>query len=294
MQALGRSGRQIVPVSTFRFGSWWSRGFLFVAAALLAAPPLVALATRYWTTAQGAQGPIILMTGAWALAYELRCRPRLLAPGDLLPTVAWLSASLGLYVLARMIGLLALECVATWSALVASLYGCAGWRLVRGGAFPLLYLLCLVPLPYTLEVAVTGALKLATAGWAVRLLGAEGWDVASSGGMLYIDQFELVMEAACSGLNSIFSLTAIGLFYVYWQRRRTLVEAIVLTAAIVPIAIVSNVARLVIVLILVHYRGQQVLATILHPAAGLLMFAISLTLLVVLDAALPKAKAGRQ
>ncbi|WP_404338516.1 archaeosortase/exosortase family protein [Sphingomonas sp. MMS12-HWE2-04] len=261
---------------------------LAIGGAAWLAPALSGLATLYWATPQGAQGPIILLTGIWALWFEYTRARQLAAPGAIGWTLGGLVAAIALYVMARMVGMLSVACLAAWLGIVAALYGCAGYAVLRRLAFPLVYLLCLVPLPYSVEFALTGALKAGVASWSVRSLAALGWDVAYSGSQLYIDQFELYVEAACSGLNSIFSLTAIGLFYIFWQRRRPWQESLVLALAIVPLAIFANFARVLLLLVLVHFYGAPVLETAAHPAAGFLMFALALALLVALDWALPR------
>jgi exosortase len=257
-------------------------------------PALYGLATRTWSTPQGAQGPIILLTGLWALRFEYNRARAKAVPGNLGWTMLWFAAAVLLYVLARLVGMLSLACFAAWLGGVAALYGCVGRVVLRRLAFPLGYLLCLVPLPYAVEMALTGTLKTGVAYWSVSTLAALGWDVAYSGSLLYVDQFELLVEAACAGLNSIFSLTAIGLFYIFWQRRRRWHEALVLALAIVPLAILANIVRVILLIALVHWRGAQVLETAAHPAAGFLMFAISLALLVALDRALPRRARKRR
>lgn len=261
---------------------------LLIAATAWLLPALLGLATHSWSTPQGAQGPIILLTGVWALWFEYRRSRGLAVPGHLGWTILGFVAAALLYVLARMVGMLSLACLAAWLGIVAALYGCLGRVLLRRLAFPLVYLLCLVPLPYAVEMALTGTLKTGVAYWSVRTLAALGWDVAYSGSLLYVDQFELLVEAACAGLNSIFSLTAIGLFYIFWQRRRRWYESLILALAIIPLAIFANFARVTLLIALVRWHGEQVLETAAHPAAGFLMFAISLALLVALDWALPR------
>src|SRR3546814_3578785 len=57
-------------------------------------------------------------------------------------------------------------------------------------------------------------------------------DVCSSdlsGVDIYIDQYELRMADACAGLNSLFSLVAIGMFYIYLRHRADWRYALVLT-----------------------------------------------------------------
>ena len=266
---------------------------LVAAACVWLLPALYGLATQTWSTPQGAQGPIILLTGVWALWFEYRRSAALSVPGSFARAIFCVGIAVTLYVGARMVGILSVAFLAAWLGCVAALYGCFGGVVLRRLAFPLVYLLCLMPLPYSVEMALTGSLKIGVAYWSVRALAGIGWDVAYSGSLLYVDQFELLVEAACAGLNSIFSLTAIGLFYIFWQRRRSWGQWATLAVAIIPLAILANLARVILLIALVHWHGEQVLETAAHPAAGFLMFAVSLALLVVLDWAISGRSLGR-
>ena len=115
-----------------------------------------------------------------------------------------------LYVLARMIGALAVEFLAVWAGLIVLLYVQAGARVLRRLWFPLLYLLFLMPPPFFLMAPATRALKLGIASGAVDLLAAAGLEVAVSGSTLFIDQYELLVEAACSGMNSLVGCSRSG------------------------------------------------------------------------------------
>ena len=261
------------------------RRFAFLIAAVVAwiAPALIALGDGYWSTAQGAQGPIILMTGGWALTWDLSRNRTLHAPGSTALTVILLLVAIAFYVLARMMGMLTLECLAALAGVVAILFHQFGGRALRAAWVPLVYLLCLVPPPFTLSLQLTRALKLALSDWSVVLLDILGYRVAFSGSALYIDQYEVVMEAACSGLNSLFSLAAIGFFYVFWQRRGDWGHAMCLMLLVVPLAILANLVRVVLLLALVQRFGPAILDSMLHPMAGFAMFVVALSLLVFAD-----------
>ncbi|TPG16535.1 exosortase/archaeosortase family protein [Sphingomonas koreensis] len=267
---------------------------LLVAGAAWVGPSLFGLASRYWITPQGAQGPIILVTGVWALLFQYRTEAVSSArPGSTAVALGWLALAVAGCVLARMSGFLSLGCLAAYGGCVALLYAYIGRRALGRLWLPLIYLLCVVPLPYSVEFALIGSLKAHIAEWSVSWLATLGYDVANSGSSLYVDQYEVLVEPACSGLNSIFSLTAIGLFYLCWRRRGDWDIAAVLVLGIVPIAIAANLCRVLLLLLLVHWAGVNVLATALHPAAGFLMFVIALGLLTALEHAFSQVRRRR-
>lgn len=263
-----------------------ARLFLAVAAILWVAPVAYALATRIWTIEQGAQGPVILITGLWLLRTRLAQHAMLRAPGRLDVALAAMLPCLLLYVLASMVSMLTGALLATWAGLVVLLYADWGAAVLRRLWFPLAYLLFLIPPPVVLVDPTVQLLKRAIAEWAVESLAAFGFEVAARGSSLFIDQYELLVAAACSGMNSIFSLAAIGIFYVHVRHDDDWRRAALLALAIVPVALGTNLIRVILLLIAVHQWGARVLDTPLHMATGLAMAALALLLLVVLDQAI--------
>src|SRR3546814_7083622 len=85
--------------------------------------------------------------------------------------------------------------------------------------FPLAYGLFLIPPPgYAVDV-VTLPIKTAISNIVTEFLSGVGYPVVRSGVSIYISQYQLLVEDACSGLQSLFSLLALGLFYVYLMHR---------------------------------------------------------------------------
>jgi exosortase len=152
--------------------------------------------------------------------------------------------------------------------------------------FPLLYLAFLIPPPDGVIVPLTRALKLGVASSAVELLSLLGFRVAFNGAQLYIDNYELVVAAACSGLNSLSSLLAIGLLYIYLRHEASWRYALLLSLLVIPVAIVTNVVRVMVLLLVTHYLGEDAAQGMLHEAAGLLMFFVALFALIGIDALL--------
>lgn len=263
--------------------SYW---FVLVAATLFAVPALVELGRVVWSTEQGAHGPIILSTGLWLLLREVPAALTVRRPGDARVAGLLIGTALLGYVIGGIIGIVWLRWAAVYVVLVSTFYLYVGATVLRRLWFPLFYLLFLVPPPYEIILVLTRALKLWISSAAVDVLSVAGFQVASSGTTLYIDQYELLVAAACSGMNSLVSLMAIGLFYIYLRHQADWRYAALLSLPVVPIAIGANLLRVIILLLVTKYLGNEVAQGIVHEAAGFTMFACALLLLIACDAAL--------
>ena len=58
-------------------------------------------------------------------------------------------------------------------------------------------------------------LKVLISDLVTQVLYTAGYPIAQNGVVILIGPYQLLVEDACSGLNSIFALSAIGVFYVY-------------------------------------------------------------------------------
>lgn len=183
----------------------------------------------------------------------------------------------------RTAAVIELEVYALYGLCVAVLYAFIGWRALKALWFPLLYLGFAVPLPDSLVAAITNPLKLWISDTAVDLLYLAGYPIASSGVTIQVGQYQLLVAAACAGLNSLITLSALTLFYVYISHRADWRYMFVLTIAAVPIAIFSNLVRVLILVLLTYYAGEAVAQGFLHYFAGMTTFAIALMTIYVLD-----------
>ena len=259
-------------------------GFLWAAALVWLAPSVLMLARLQWSTEQGAYGPVILVTGLGMLVV-LHRRHRLLARRGRTGLAAVIMAVAGLvHAFAWAAGILALLVATAWVGLVALLYGYWGRALMRRLWFPLLYLLFLIPPPYAIMGPLTRGLKLWVAATAVHLVGAAGVETAVSGDAVFVDQYELLVEAACSGMNSIVGLAAVGLFYLYGRHQDDVARLGTVAVLIVPIAMLANLLRVATLLWLVHAFGDAILGTLLHPVVGIAMFVAAMAMLAAADA----------
>ena len=256
---------------------------LAIGLAVLILPTMFQVARDSWSTEQGGHGPLVLATGLWAVWRELKGRDVERKPGNLILGLLMLGISLGVFVIARITGILEIEAFAMYGALIAGVYVVQGPALVRLVWFPLIYLAFTLPPPDTVVAAVTQPIKIAISSWAVTLLHVIGYPIASSGVTIQIGQYQLLVAAACAGLNSIVTLTALCLFYVYLRHRSNLAAFLVIALAAIPIAIVANFVRVLVLILMTYHLGDAVAQGFMHDFAGLLMFSVALFTIFAVD-----------
>lgn len=257
---------------------------MLAAVLLFTLPSLLSLATREWPTEQGTAGPIILVSGLWLLIREMRETSALQQEGTSPALAAFLLIpTLSFYLFGIAVGMSWLAWLSTYAALVIVLGSCVGARRLVRLWFPLAYLLFLVPPSYTLIAAITHSRKMWLSVASVDLLSALGYEVANSGTALYIDQYELLIADACAGMNSLLSLLAIGLFYIYVLHRADWRYALLLAAITFPVAMVANLTRILLILLTAHYVNAQAALGLVHDMAGLVMFLVALSCLIGID-----------
>jgi exosortase len=252
----------------------------------IAAPTLAFVARESWSTEQGAHGPIVLATGLWLL-YRLwpAAAPDIRQP-PLWRVAALLAAFLSGYVLARIAQVVEVEGYMMYACLLVALYSVVGGAVMRQLWFPLFYLAFMFPPPDTLVAAVTLPLKIGVSQMAISILRAFDYPIAGEGVMIYIGQYELLMAAACSGLNSIISLSAISMFYIYLRHQAEWRYAALLALLIVPVAVIANLVRVLILILLTYHAGDAAAQGFLHNFAGIVMFAAALLVIFALDGVL--------
>jgi exosortase len=141
----------------------------------------------------------------------------------------------------------------------------------------------MIPLPAPLIDAVTGPLKQSVASIVEAVLYAFGYPIARSGVILSIGQYQLQVADACSGLNSMFSLSALGTLFMYIMKRRSLIHNAVMLASILPIAFFANIVRVIVLVLVTHYLGDEAGQGYLHGLAGMVLMLAALAVLFAFD-----------
>lgn len=257
---------------------------LLLGLAALVVPTMQGIAEVSWSTEQGAHGPIVLAIAIWLIARQWPTMTSTARPGSAVIGGAALAASLTLYIGARIVGSIVIESAALYLALVSTLYLFVGWEAMRRAWFPIVYLLFVLPPPGSVVAAATQPLRLQISEHAVDVLSLFGLPVARSGLMIYAGQYLLEVKAACGGLNSMISLTAIGLFYAYARHNANLRYTVLLFFVIIAMAILANFVRVLILILITYYMGDRAAQGFLHDFAGMTMFVTAMGGVLAFDA----------
>jgi exosortase len=256
---------------------------LMAALAILAAPTLYRLGQQVWSREFGAHGPIVLATGAWLLWRQFPSMTAEARPGHIVLTSAMVLISLPIYVFGRAYDLISFEAAGVYGFGVAVLHDRFGLRTLLRNWFPVFYLALLLPVPGWMLDKFTAPLKLLVSTLAAWIVEPLGVPIVREGVTMTVGPYQLLVEDACSGLNSLIGLIAITLFYIYLLRNASWRYSLVLVALIIPIAVAANVIRIVTLILLTYFFGDAVGQGFLHVTAGLFLFALSLLLMFALD-----------
>lgn len=251
--------------------------------ALLLLPSGWDLLAGRWSAYSGGHEVLVLGVCAW-LMYRDRAG-WLYVPSHPAPRLgaALLLTSLLLYVFGRTQQVLRLEWLSLIAVAAALLLMLRGWRGLRANGFALAFFLFAIPLPFTLELLFTAPLKMwvsATASW---LLTWAGYPAGRSGVVITIGQYQLLVAEACAGLHSMVVLEAMGLLYGHLMAYRSWGRQLAMAVLVVPLSIIANVARVLVLALLTYYFGDAVGQGFLHRFAGLLLFALTLLGLAGID-----------
>jgi exosortase B len=257
---------------------------LLVAAVLIAfAPTYVKLVQGPWRTEQEGHGPLIIAGAAW-LAWQ--CWPRLRnVEASPAPFAGWAALLLGLalLVITRSQDVVMLEVASQLPILCGCILLVGGWQVLRLFAFPLAFLVFAIPPPGWLLDAFTVPLKTMVSDWVAEILYDFDYPVAQNGVMIMIGPYQLMVKDACAGMNSIFALSAIGVFYIHEFVRNSKFRAIVLLLSIIPITIVANFVRVMALVLMAYYFGIDAIEGVFHDLTGFALFAVALGLFFLLD-----------
>ena len=93
----------------------------------------------------------------------------------------------------------------------------------------------------------------------------------------------MLVADACSGLNSMFTLAALGTLFMYVMSRTSKLHNGVILASILPIAFFANIVRVIALVLVTYHFGDEAGQGFMHGAAGLLLFMVALALFFLLD-----------
>lgn len=265
-----------------------ARGALLVGFMLLVVPTVMDLTRQVWNTDEQGHGPIIATVTLWLM---WRSRQQVLdapyQPANLVGGVLFLLGIMS-YALGRSQQIIQGEVVGIWMAAIAMVLLLRGPQALRVWAFPFFFLIFLVPLPGVLVQALTIPLKTAVSYVAEVIMYHLGYPVGRSGVILTVGQYQLLVADACAGLNSIFTLEALGLLYANLMGYTSKLRNVLLAILVLPIAFIANIVRVLILILVTFYFGDEAGQGFVHTFAGMVLFGVGLVMMLITDGLLGK------
>jgi exosortase len=169
-----------------------------------------------------------------------------------------------------------LSFVVTLSGLVLWLWGA---RTVRAAAFPLGFLVLMVPLPRLFVATVTLHLQLFAARFAALVLSVLEVPVMLRGVTLELPVLTLEVAEVCNGLRFLAALLVLTLAFAHISQP-THARMILLTLSAVPLAILANAVRVTSIALAVQYFGPQAAVGFTHHAIGKGVWGLTIAALV--------------
>lgn len=254
--------------------------------------PVIPALVRDWyensTYSYGLPVPFIAGYLVWQRRGDLKSIP--LAPS------LWAGIPL---LIAVLLGLLGQAIGDTFSmrvsmilALGSAIYLLLGKYFLRALLFPLFYLSLMIPFPYVFIKEFAYHIRFVDAALAAGILEFVGVPVYREAYFLHLPNITLEVADVCAGLGSIFALFAVGTFYVYFLAVPRSFKLMLMLSTL-PIAVIANLVRIIIVAAMAYYIGPITLKMFFHRFSGSVTFLMALALLILVGECM-RRKSPRQ
>ena len=150
-----------------------------------------------------------------------------------------------------------------------------GIKITKKVAFPLCFLIFMFPLPLVAINSISFPMKMLVTKSAVFLLKTSlNIPIKNEGFQVFFPNATLIIENPCSGLRSLISMLALGSIFAFLLKAN-LNKRILLFLLSVPIALLSNLTRVIMLCLAVYIYGNQIMKSFFHDFSGYLVFFIA-------------------
>jgi exosortase len=219
------------------------------------------------------------------LLYRQRDRLREAASRPSTFGLVLIGLSLGLYVLGSLGAELFLTRVSLIGVLAGTVLYVFGWNHFRLVAFPLAFLVFMIPLPAIVFDRATVSLQLVASQMGEGLLRAADMPVLRDGNILTLPTITLEVNDACSGIRSLMALLSVATLVGYFSDTAPWQRALIAAAAI-PLAIGLNGVRIAATGLAASRFGPAAASGAVHEASGWLVFVVALAVVWSLEKAI--------
>lgn len=256
---------------------WLAAGSVALALLWVFFPTLVILGQRWWEDSRYSHGFLVPLFAAYLLYRRDRLTMPVYRPhwwGVLLIAAGLATHAAGTFIYFDWLNAVALlPCLLGFTVLLG------GWAALKWAWPAIAFLAFMVPLPFWLETGLAQPLRYVGTVASCYTLQTLGFSAYSESNIIYMGTDRIGVEEACSGLSMLMTFFALSVA-VALIVRRPLWERLLLVASAIPIALISNISR-IIVTAMMHKVSHYWADLIFHNLAGYLMPVLALGLLLL-------------
>lgn len=168
-----------------------------------------------------------------------------------------------------------LSIITTLSGCVLFFYGPA---VLKEVAFPLFFLLFMIPIPGQVYSVITIPLQLFVSKASVGLLSTVGVPIIRDGNVIHLPNHTFEVVQACSGLRSLVTLLTLSTIVAFLALKSNILRVVLMICA-VPIAVLVNIIRVTAMIIAFHFWGYDLLKGAMHSIFGLFIFLLAIIII---------------
>ena len=149
--------------------------------------------------------------------------------------------------------------------------------------FPLMFLLFMFPLPMGVINKIAYPMKMNVASGGSNMVNLMGFSVYQTGFFIETTGGVLLIDNPCSGLRSLIAFLAMGSLLAYLTKTST-INKLLIAAASVIVALVTNIVRVVFLLLVASFYGVEKASpgSFPHDASGYAIFLVGGSILFLL------------
>jgi len=180
------------------------------------------------------------------------------------------------------LGFRVFEQAALLPMLVGVLLVLLGRRHVKAMAFPLAFLVFMMPIPSSLTQTIAFKIKILATEGAVFLANLLWLPMLRQGSYIHFKDDHLLIGEVCGGLRSLIALLALGALLAHLSKSRAWAR-IGLFLMSVPVAIGANIFRIFFLCVVGYVFGSARAGGWVHDVSGILIFVVAFAMFLALD-----------
>ena len=207
----------------------------------------------------------------WQTLIKIPIRPSIWG----LPVVVF---SLLLYVVGKYAGIGTVASVSLVPFVAGSVWFLFGFAMLVELAFPVVFLLFMIPIPSQIFSALTIPLQLFVSKASVMAAQLFQIPIYREGNVIHLPDYTMQVVQACSGLRSMISLLTLSAIFSYLTVKSNMRRSVLFLSGI-PIAIFVNVVRVWLTILVYYFFDYNLAEGTVHTVFGVFIFVLALALL---------------